>query len=79
MPLGLHFMANFIQGSILGFGVSGEKEKSLFKAFSDKCPIWLNGGPFGLEASILGLLSVIIITTILYRWETPEKGNICKA
>lgn len=75
MPLGLHFMANFMQGSILGFGVSGEKEQSLFKAFSDKCPIWLNGGPFGLEASILGLLTVILITTIFYRWKAPEKGN----
>lgn len=75
MPLGLHFMANFMQCSILCFGMSGEKEQSLFKAFSDKCPIWLNGGPFGLEASILGLLTLIIITTILYRWETPEEGN----
>lgn len=67
MPLGLHFMANFMQGTILGFGVSGEKEQSLFKAISVKCPIWLNAGEFGLEASLLGLVTVTIITIYFYR------------
>ena len=38
MPLGLHFMANFMQGTILGFGVSGNKEQSLFKAVFEQCP-----------------------------------------
>lgn len=66
MPLGLHFMANFMQGTLLGFGVSGEKEQSLFKAISEKCPTWLNGGEFGLEASLLGLVTVTIITIYFY-------------
>lgn len=70
MPLGLHFMANFMQGTILGFGVSGEKEQSLFKAISEKCPTWLNGGEFGLEASLLGLVTVAIITISFYRRKT---------
>jgi uncharacterized protein len=70
MPLGLHFMANFMQGTILGFGVSGENEQSLFKSISEKCPTWLNGGEFGLEASLLGLITVIIITIYLYRCKT---------
>lgn len=66
MSLGLHFMANFIQGTILGFGVSGEKEHSLFTPLSNNCPIWISGGEFGLEASIVGLFTVILITTLLY-------------
>ena len=70
MPLGLHFMANFMQGTVLGFGVSGEKEQSLFKATAEQCPTWLNGGAFGLEASFLGLITVIVITILLYRWKT---------
>lgn len=67
MPLGLHFISNFMQGTVLGFGVSGIKEQSLFKAISEKCPTWLNGGEFGLEAGFLGLLTVIIITIFMYR------------
>ena len=74
MPLGLHFMANFMQGTILGFGVSGNKEQSLFKAVFEQCPDWLNGGAFGLEASVPGLISVIITTILLYRWK--PSGNI---
>lgn len=68
MPLGLHFMANFMQDTVLGFGVSGNKEQGLFKAVSEHCPASLNGGPFGLEASVPGLIAVIITTILLYRW-----------
>jgi len=72
MPLGLHFMANFMQGAVLGFGVSGESEQSLFKAITEKCPTWLSGGAFGLESSILGLITVILVTIAVYRLKTGE-------
>jgi membrane protease YdiL (CAAX protease family) len=68
MPLGLHFMANFMQGTILGFGISGEKDLSIFKPVFDNAPIWISGGDFGIEASILGLCFVIIITIYLFFW-----------
>lgn len=74
MPLGLHFMVNFMQGSILGFGVSGDKDPSIFKPKFDDAPIWLSGGDFGIEASILGLCFVIIITMYLYFWN-PKSLN----
>lgn len=70
MPVGLHFMANFMQGTILGFGVSGEKEQRLFTPIAEKGPIWLTGGSFGLEASLLGLITVTVITIYLYRRKT---------
>lgn len=70
MPIGLHFMANFMQGTILGFGVSGEKEQRLFTPIAEKGPIWLTGGAFGLEASLLGLITVTVITIYLYRRKT---------
>lgn len=66
LPLGLHFMANFTQGTILGFGVSGNTDPSLLKPIFDNAPIWLSGGDFGIEASILGLCFVIILTLYLY-------------
>lgn len=75
MPVGIHFMANFMQGTVLGFGVSGVKEQSLVKAFAGECPVWLNGGEFGLEASVPGLLMVILVTVILYYWKPADKGK----
>jgi uncharacterized protein len=72
MPLGLHFMANFMQGTVLGFGVSGNKDPSIFKPSFNDVPIWISGGDFGVEASILGLCFIIITTIFLYCWN-PKK------
>lgn len=74
MPLGLHFMANFMQGTVLGFGVSGGNDPGLLKPVFNNVPIWLSGGDFGIEASILGLCFVILITISLYFWY-PLKGK----
>jgi len=66
MPIGLHFMANFTQGTILGFGVSGSKDPSCLLPNLNNSPVWISGGNFGIEASIVGLLFLIIITLALY-------------
>ncbi len=66
MPLGLHFMANFVQGGILGFGVSGTEHSGLLIPAFDDAPVWLTGGRFGLEASLPGLLCVVITLLLLY-------------
>lgn len=65
MPLGLHFMANFMQGGVLGFGVSGSEQSGLLIPIFREAPIWLTGGQFGLEASLPGLLSVGIMLFLL--------------
>lgn len=73
MPIGIHFMANVMQGNILGFGVSGEKENSLLIPISDTAPTWITGGAFGLEASMVGLVTLTILTTWLYFRRIPIK------
>lgn len=75
MPIGIHFMANISQGIILGFGVSGEKEVSILTPIITKVPDWITGGVFGLEASIVGLITLILLTILLYLWY-PSKNNI---
>jgi len=75
MPLGLHFMANFMQGTVLGFGVSGDQDPGLFRPVFDHAPGWLSGGDVGIEASMLGLCFVIMITIYLYTWK-PIKDKI---
>lgn len=67
MPIGLHFMANVTQGPILGFGVSGNGEAGLLKPTFTGAPQWLTGGVFGLEASLPGLICVVISIFLLLR------------
>jgi len=66
MPIGLHFMANWVQGTLLGSGVSGNEETRLLKPLFHNAPQWLTGGSFGLEASVPGLIFVIISIILLY-------------
>ena len=67
-PIGIHFMANWTQGIALGFGVSGNDQASFLKPILISAPEWLTGGSFGLEASIPGLITVILALVFLYRW-----------
>ena len=43
MPLGLHFMANLMQGGVLGFGVSGTEQSGLLKPVFARVPRMVNG------------------------------------
>ena len=65
-PIGLHFMANWTQGTLLGFGVSGNREESLMKPEFLQAPDLFTGGMFGLEASLLGLATLIIMIVLFY-------------
>lgn len=69
MPIGLHFMANFTQGTLLGFGVSGSDQAGLVTPiFIEDAPSWLTGAHFGLEASLPGLLVLTLLTYGMWRW-----------
>jgi membrane protease YdiL (CAAX protease family) len=68
LPLGLHFAANVTQGPLLGLGVSGDLQPGLLTPHLTAAPAWLTGGAFGLEASVPGLIAVIVATILLARW-----------
>lgn len=72
MPIGLHFMANWVQGTLLGFGVSGNDQSGIFKPVFSSAPQWLTGGSFGLEASVPGLICVIILILALHKWQPSD-------
>lgn len=74
MPLGLHFMANWVQGSVLGFGVSGTEQLGVLKPVFAGVPDWITGGSFGLEASIPGLVCVLVTLILMYR-RKPRQGG----
>lgn len=73
MPLGLHWMANWVQGGILGFGVSGSEQSGLMKPIFGESPVWLTGGRFGLEASLPGLICVVVTLLLLYMRKQKTK------
>ena len=64
--IGLHFIWNFLQGSILGIAVSGLQFPSIWIAVLHG-PAWLTGGNFGFEASLLSLLLDVMAIFFLYR------------
>lgn len=67
VAIGIHFMANWVQGILLGFAVSGKPGSSFLVPVVSKAPVWLTGGAFGLEASLPGLICVILTIIFLYR------------
>jgi hypothetical protein len=75
MPLGLHWMANWMQGGVLGFGVSGTQQLGLLQPVFGEAPAWLTGGQFGLEASLPGLICIVVTLLLLKNW-TPFIENM---
>jgi hypothetical protein len=67
MPIGIHLTANFVQGGVLGFGVSGGEEAGLLAPILSG-PDWLTGANFGLEASAPGLACVALAAAALWLW-----------
>ncbi|HYG01880.1 MAG TPA: CPBP family intramembrane glutamic endopeptidase [Chryseosolibacter sp.] len=66
MPIGIHLMANFVQGTVLGFGVSGNEESGFLKPVFVHEAEWFTGGDFGLEASAPGLFFVVVTCICFY-------------
>jgi membrane protease YdiL (CAAX protease family) len=71
LPLGLHFAANVVQGPMLGFGVSGDGETGWLTPVMAGNQSWMTGGAFGLEASVPGFVSVVVMTLLLWAWRMP--------
>jgi hypothetical protein len=67
LPIGIHLGWNWTQGNVLGFGVSGTTGRPgwLKPVFQDR-PEWVTGGAFGLEASVFGVLAVLVGIALLF-------------
>jgi hypothetical protein len=76
LPLSLHFALNFMQGPLLGFGVSGHGVESLMEPRMDDAMRLWTGGDFGLEASLPGTLAIFmaLITVVFWTRNSSRKG-----
>ena len=75
LPIGIHFGWNWVQGSWLGFDVSGFQQAGwLLPQLLDK-PQWLSGGAFGPEASIFAVVIDTMAVLLLWRWQGVARNN----
>jgi membrane protease YdiL (CAAX protease family) len=69
LPIGIHFGWNWIQGSWLGFDVSGLHQAGWLLPHLLHKPQWLSGGVFGPEASIFAVVVDVLAVLMLWRWK----------
>lgn len=81
ITLGLHFSWNLFQGYVFGFPVSGlDPTGATIISVEQGGPALWNGGPFGPEAGILGLLAMITVCgIILLRFSIRGEASIATA
>lgn len=72
-PFLLHLSWNFFQGPLLGFHVGGVNFPSLLQA-QPNGDLFITGGDFGLEGSILNTAFTFVAVVILY-WAFEKKYN----
>jgi membrane protease YdiL (CAAX protease family) len=66
MPFGLHFAWNTALGLVFGLPVSGLKTFSVIVRSKADGPIWLTGGSYGIEASVVGTVVIVMGTIVLF-------------
>lgn len=75
LPIGIHLGWNWVQGNVLGFGVTGHEQAGWFKPVFQGMEQWVSGGEFGPEASIFSVVVSIITLVILLCWKGNVKNN----
>lgn len=75
LPIGFHVGWNVMQGSVLGFDVSGLEVIGCFHPtlLSDRA--WLTGGAFGPEASLCSVAVDLVLLVLVWRWRSVAPGS----
>lgn len=74
MPIGIHWMWNFMEGPVLGFAVSGnDNSDSIFNP-AIQGPELITGGAFGAEASIPAAALGIAVSLLI--WHSYKKKQL---
>ncbi len=71
-PIGMHLFWNFVQGTVLGFNVSGTESYTILKLRYPENNLY-NGGDFGFEGSIFATLLTIISILLVIRYYEAKK------
>jgi uncharacterized protein len=68
LPVGLHLGWNWTQGHLLGFGVSGVDYPGWFLPRFTGRPVWLTGGEFGPESSLIAVVVDLVAIVAIWKW-----------
>lgn len=74
LPIFLHFTWNFVQGTLLGFSVSGNGSTGLYDLVIVPDLFW-NGGSFGLEGSWIGIVVRVLLLCTVYLFPAAPKND----
>lgn len=74
LPLGLHLGWNWMQGSVLGFNVSGYEHAGWWTPVMDEGSAWLTGGGVGPEGSVFSIGVSLVVIAMLWRWTGTVRG-----
>lgn len=69
LPIGMHFGWNLTLGSLYGMPVSGYEHAGFLTPIMQEAPLWLHGGNFGPEASIVAVVVDLIALFVLWQWK----------
>jgi hypothetical protein len=83
LPVGLHVGWNWVQGTVLGFPVSGTTDYSgAFTELARSGPAWLGGGEYGPEGSVFSLVGRLVIIALVVvatrqssSWPSPDGSS----
>ncbi|MEM6319530.1 MAG: type II CAAX endopeptidase family protein [Bacteroidota bacterium] len=76
-PFGLHWIWNYFQGNVLGFGVCGYQVASILR-IEQTGSDWLTGGDFGLEGSMITVILLLGLSIYLTQLWYSELSAIGK-
>ena len=65
MPIGMHFIWNFLLGFFLGLPVSGLTVPASVFTARVRGPVWLTGGDYGPEGGLLAMGAILLVTVYL--------------
>ena len=66
LPIGIHIGWNFTQGGVFSVPVSGLRSTGFFDATLSG-PVWLSGGDFGAEASVVAVAVCVALAVVLLK------------
>jgi membrane protease YdiL (CAAX protease family) len=75
--IGIHFAWNFTQGGIFSAAVSGGATNGLLQS-KLVGPVWLTGGTFGAEASVVAVV-LCLVAGVLLLLESRRQGHVIRS
>ncbi|MFH1373730.1 MAG: type II CAAX endopeptidase family protein [bacterium] len=66
LVLGIHVSWNYFQSTVFGLPTSGKPADGWIKPVIDG-PVWLTGGEYGIEASYMATLLVLVVGIVILR------------